>query len=189
MMTTSPNRERNHEELSGIGFTLMALMFRVRSIINPPKNLLNEIGIENGMVVVDYGCGPGSYIRDASAMVGEGGTVYAADINQLAVRSVQKLMKKHGLTIVVPVKVNGYSAPIEDNTADLIYALDMFHVIGDPGAFLTELHRIIKPGGMLVIDNGHQSREEAKKKILHSGMWEITEEREAFLRCTPVETE
>lgn len=187
-MTKSLNRERNHEDLSGIGFTLMALMFRVRSIINPPKKLLNEIGINNGMVVVDYGCGPGSYIRDASAMVGAEGRVYAADINKLAVESVQKLMKKYGLTNVVPVKVNGYSSPIDDNAADLIYALDMFHAIGDPDAFLTELHRIVKPGGMLVIDNGHQSRDEAKEKILHSGMWEITEEQEAFMRCTPVET-
>lgn len=187
-MTQPRTRERNHEDLSGIGFQLMALMFRVRSIINPPKNLLNEIGINNDMVVVDYGCGPGSYIRDASAMVGEGGTVYAADINPLAVQSVQKLMKKHGLTNVIPVKVNGYSAPIEDNTADLIYALDMFHAIGDPDTFLRELHRIAKPGGTLVIDNGHQSREEAREKILHAKVWEITEEREAFMRCTPVET-
>ncbi|WP_062399450.1 class I SAM-dependent methyltransferase [Methanogenium cariaci] len=66
----------------------------------------------------------------------------------------------------------------------------MFHSIGDPDAFLRELHRIVKPGGMLVIDDGHQPREEAKEKILHSGVWEIAEEREAFMRCTPpVETE
>ena len=186
MMTKSGNRERNHEDLSGVGFQLMALMFRVRSIIHPPKKRLDEIGIAPGMAIVDYGCGPGSYIRDASAMVGKGGTVYAADINPLAVQSVQNLMKKHGLTNVIPVKVDSYSSTIADNTADLIYALDMFHAIGDPDTFLKELHRIVKPGGVLVIDDGHQPHEDAKEKVLHSGLWNITEERETWMRCTPV---
>lgn len=188
MMTKSGNRERNHENLSGSGFQLMALMFRVRSIIHPPRNRLNEIGIAPGMVVVDYGCGPGSYVKDASAMVGPEGRVYAADINPLAVESVQKLMTKNGLTNVVPVKVNGYSSSLADNTADLVYALDMFHAIGDPDAFLTELHRIVKSDGVLVIDDGHQPHEEAREKVLHSGLWEIAEEGEAWMRCTPVET-
>lgn len=188
MMTKSGNRERNHEDLSGVGFQLMALMFRVRSIIHPPKNRLNEIGIVPGMVVVDYGCGPGSYVKDASAMVGPDGQVYAADINPLAVQSVQNLMKKHRLTNVIPVKVDGYSSTIADNTADLIYALDMFHAIGETDTFLKELHRIVKPGGMLVIDDGHQPHEDAREKILHSGLWIIAGEGETWMRCTPVTT-
>ncbi|GAB7017060.1 class I SAM-dependent methyltransferase [Methanogenium cariaci] len=188
-MTKSQKSNRNHEAMSNIGFKLMALSFRMRNMANPPEKLLDKIGIENDMVVVDYGCGPGSYIKYASAMAGAGGRVYAADIHELAIASVQKLIQKEGLKNVVPVQVNGYSSPIDDNTADLIYALDMFHSIGDPDAFLRELHRIVKPGGMLVIDDGHQPREEAKEKILHSGVWEIAEEREAFMRCTPVETE
>ncbi|KAF1078712.1 class I SAM-dependent methyltransferase [Methanogenium sp. MK-MG] len=189
MMTESRKTGRNREAMSGIGFRLMSLMFRIRNMVNPPGELLNEIGIDDGMVVVDYGCGPGSYIKDASAMVGAAGMVYAVDIHELAIASVRKLIQKEGLKNVVPVQANGYTSSIEDHTADLIYALDMFHAIGDPDAFLTELHRIVKPGGMLVIDDGHQPREAAKEKILHSGLWEITEERDAFMRCTPAETE
>ena len=188
-MTKSHNRDRNREAMSGIGFKLMSLSFHIRDMVNPPEKLLNEIGIEDGTVVVDYGCGPGSYIKYASALVGAKGTVYAADIHELAIASVRKLIEKEGLTNVIPVQVHGYSSSIADNTADLIYALDMFHAVGDPDAFLTELHRIVKPGGMLVIDNGHQSREQALEKIRHSGVWKIKEEREAFMRCTPVETE
>ena len=188
MMTKSHTRDQNREAMSGIGFKLMSLMFHVRNMMNPPEKLLNEIGIEDGMVVVDYGCGPGSYIKGASKRVGAKGRIYAVDIHELAIESVQKLIEKDGITNVIPVQADGYSSSIEENTAELIYALDMFHGIGDPDAFLTELHRIVKPGGMLVIDNGHQSREQAVEKILHSGVWDITEDGEAFMRCTPVET-
>ena len=188
-MTKTQNCDQNSERMSNIAFKLMSLLFHLRNIVNPPEKLLNEIGIETGMVVVDYGCGPGSYIMGASAMVGAGGRVYAVDIHELAIASVQKLIEKEEINNVIPVLASGYSSTIEDNTADLIYALDMFHGIGEPDAFLTELHRIVKPGGMLVIDNGHQSREQALEKIRHSGVWKIKEEREAFMRCTPVETE
>lgn len=186
-MSNKYTRKGNsRENMSGIGFRLMTLMFRIRDYISPPKDLLDNIGIEEGMVVVDYGCGPGSYIKDSSEMAGEKGLVYAADIHELAIESVKKIIKKNGLNNVVPVKVNGYQSPIGDDTADLIYALDMFHAIADPDVFLTELHRILKTGGCLVIDDGHQPREDTKKKILHSGLWEIKEERDIFLRCSPL---
>ncbi|UUX91973.1 class I SAM-dependent methyltransferase [Methanoplanus endosymbiosus] len=69
----------------------------------------------------------------------------------------------------------------------LIYALDMFHAVDDPKAFLTELHRVVKPDGVLIIDSGHQPVEDAKEKIVSSGLWEITEERDIFMRCSPLQ--
>jgi len=186
--TKSQIVEKNrYENMSNIGFGLMSLMFKVRSALNPPKRLLDEMEIKEGMTIVDYGCGPGSYIKDASEMAGDSGTVYAADINPLAVAAVDKITQKSGLKNVKTVKVDGYHCPVDDNQADLIYALDMFHAVDDPKAFLTELHRVVKPDGVLIIDSGHQPAEEAKEKIVSSGLWKITEERDIFMRCSPLQ--
>jgi hypothetical protein len=39
---------------------------------------------------------------------------------------------------------------------------------------------------VLFIDNGHQSRDEAKFKLRSSGLWEIVEETKRYLKCRPI---
>ena len=58
----------------------------------------------------------------------------------------------------------------------MVCAIDMFFIIKNPTEFLTELKRIIKRNGILVIDDGHQPRSLTKQKILDSGQWDIFEE-------------
>ena len=49
-----------------------------------------------------------------------------------------------------------------------------------------ELQRITKRDDTLVVDDGHAPREETKKKILDSGIWNIVEETKDHLKCRPV---
>jgi trans-aconitate methyltransferase len=44
-----------------LSFKLMDLAFKIRDFISPRINVLEEVGIEPGNTVLDYGCGPGSY--------------------------------------------------------------------------------------------------------------------------------
>jgi len=45
------------------------------------------------------------------------------------------------------------------------------------------MSRITRPGGVLVIDDGHQPRGMTIEKIRRAGCWTIEEETDAFLRC------
>jgi ubiquinone/menaquinone biosynthesis C-methylase UbiE len=135
---------------------------------------------------VDYGCGPGAFIKSASDKIGEKGTLYAVDIQELAIISVEKIIAKHKLKNVIPMLSDGKNSGIPGGTADLIYALDMFHMVGDPSGFLRELKRIAKQNSTLIIEDGHQSRQLAREKILQSGCWEIIEEQRRFLSCKPL---
>ena len=60
-----------------------------------------------------------------------------------------------------------------------------FELVLKPAGFLAELHRILKDDGRLVIEDGHQSRDLAKKKILASKLWTITEETKGWMVCIP----
>jgi ubiquinone/menaquinone biosynthesis C-methylase UbiE len=160
-------------------------MFTVRDLFRPPKPVLESFGIGEGMTVVDYGCGPGSFVRAASDLAGPSGTVFAVDIHPLAIRTVERITEKDGRTNIHPVLAHGYDSGLQSGTADLVYALDMFHSIPDPSAFLGELRRITRPAGMLVIDDGHQPRRSTRLKIIESGSWTIEEETKAYLRCRP----
>ena len=86
---------------------------------------------------------------------------------------------------IIPLLVTGYQSDILNNVADMVCAIDMFFIIKEPTEFLKELKRITKKEGILIIDDGHQSRSETKEKILNSKVWEIIEETRDHLKCRP----
>ena len=166
-------------------FRIMAFMFKVTDLFKSPDRKLDPFDIQQGQTVVDWGCGTGRYLRQASELVGEKGVVYAVDIQPLAVESAKKSAEKYGLKNIRPVLTDGKSVNIPPQTADLVYALDMFHMVKDTGSFLKELCRITKPNGILILEDGHQPRTLAKEKVLSSGCWKIISETKEHLRCRP----
>lgn len=174
------------ERIPNIAFRMMSLTMKVHDLFKEVDTLIEDFGIEEGYTVVDYGCGPGRYVQKASFLVGPTGRIYAADIHKLAMEKVQNLMKKHNLGNVTPVLINCYSSAIEGNAADVVYALDMFHMIKEPNSLLAELNRLTKTDGFLFIDDGHQSRTATIDKITGSGLWEIVDEKKRYLQCKPI---
>jgi len=174
------------EIIPDIAFYGMSLFFKVYYFLNPQDKYFNSFGIKPGYAAVDYGCGPGDYIKYASEAVGAEGKVYAVDIHKTAIKFVNRLIKRKHIKNVIPVLAEGYSCNIKDDTADLIYALDMFHMIENEDSFLNELNRIIKKGGVLILEDGHQKREITREKVYNSGKWVIFEESERHMKCRPV---
>jgi len=166
-------------------FKMMTFMFNFADKFKSPDKKLNPLNIQKGQTVVDYGCGTGRFLKPASGLVGESGSVYAVDIHELAIESANKMIIKYRLKNVHPVLTDGKSVNIPPQTADLVYAFDMFHMVSDTNGFLKELYRITKPDGILYLEDGHQPRAKAKEKVNNSGCWEIIEETKACLKCKP----
>jgi ubiquinone/menaquinone biosynthesis C-methylase UbiE len=173
--------------MPNLAFRMMAATFRVRDWFTDVGRLLDRFGIQTGQTVVDYGCGPGSYLKRACELVGPSGHVHAVDIHELAIEAVNRRIQTERLTnITAAVAVNG-KAPLPDETADLIYALDMFHMVRSPDTFLRDLNRICKADGVLFIDDGHQPRKASRQKIERSGAWKIVEDNKRYMKCRPVQ--
>jgi ubiquinone/menaquinone biosynthesis C-methylase UbiE len=177
------------DRMPGFAFRMMKVLFDVRDRFVSVSSLLDEFNIEPGQTVVDYGCGPGSYVKRASELAGPQGRVFALDIHELAIKAVTKRAIKEGLTNVTAVVTDRNKCSLADETADVIYALDMFHMVSDPGGLMRDLNRISKRSGFLFIDNGHQSRDEARSKIIDSGGWEIVEEKRRYMKWRPFKKE
>ena len=111
--------------------------------------------------------------------------VYAVDIHELAIKSAFRIIEKHNLKNVKPVLTDGKTVNIPQHTADIIYCLDMFHMVKDTPSFLQELNRLAKPGGTLYLEDGHQPRTSSREKVLKSGCWDILTEKKSFMVCTP----
>ena len=147
-------------------------------------NNFKTLGLKIGQTVIDYGCGPARYIKNASHSVGESGQVIAVDIHPLAIKKVKAKIDQYKLTNVKVVQGEaGYHTPIADETADVIYALDMFHMIEQPNEFLLELSRLLKQNGTIIIEDGHQSRSETIQKIRKTGILKIVQETKYHVKC------
>lgn len=129
-------------------FYLHVCFFKIRDFFYPRLNVLKEIGINPDFQVVDYGCGPGSYIISLSMMVGKNGKVFAVDSHPLAVKKVREIISRKGLNNVEAV-CSDCETGLSGNSIDIVLLYDVFHALQNPDAVLVELHRIIKPGGIL----------------------------------------
>lgn len=174
------------DRMSNWAFKMMAFIFNVTDLVKSPNQRLDTFGIQKGQTVVDWGCGTGRYLKQASEKVGDKGNVYAVDIHQLAIEKASNIINKYKLKNVQAVITDGKTVSIPSRTADLIYALDMFHMVRDTNAFLQVLCRITKPDGVLILEDGHQPRALAKEKVNHSGCWEIIIETKGYMKCRPV---
>jgi len=171
------------DRMPDAAFRMMQFFFRITDLFIQTDRKLDSFGILPGFTVVDYGCGPGRYIRKASALVGAEGRVIAVDIHELALRAVEKLAVKHSLKNVTTALTDGKKVSLPGHVADIVYALDMFHMVRYPTDFLRELARICKPGGILILEDGHQPRETARTKLEESGAWEIISGNREHLTC------
>ena len=176
---------KNQDRIPNFAFKGMAILINLRGLFPGADKRIEKYGIKPGFTVVDYGCGTGNYLKKASELVGDKGKVYAVDVHPLSRHEVETKIAKNGLQNVSFVLAENNSCAIPDKSADLIYALDMFHMVKDHLTFLTELHRILKPDGILIIENGHQSRQEALTKIASSKLWKVIDQNKEFMKCSP----
>lgn len=175
------------DRMPDFAFRMMSATMALKDRLFPTiDKRVAAFGIHEGMTVVDYGCGPGRYTVPFARLVGETGRVYAVDIQELAIEAVKRKIEKNGLRNVVPVLARGYDSGLPDHCADMVCALDMFFGLREPTTFLREVHRITKPDGVLILDDGHQSRAATLRKLEAAGCWRIIEATPDHLKCVPL---
>jgi ubiquinone/menaquinone biosynthesis C-methylase UbiE len=155
---------------SNVGFRLMALTFKIRDFVSPRVNILKEVGIKQGFHVLDYGCGPGSYILPLAEMVGRWGKIYALDMHPLAIQMAKNLALKNTFINVETIHSDCQTG-LPDNSLDAVLLYDTLHDLGDPDRVLQELHRVLKPTGVLSISDHHMKEVEIVSRLTKTGLF------------------
>jgi precorrin-6B methylase 2 len=115
---------------SDLDFRLMSLWFRLRDWFRPPIRILQEVGVESGMTVLDFGCGPGGFSLSAARLTGPEGLVYAADVHPFAIKSVQRAADKRGFKNIRTVAGEGL-ADMQEGSVDIALLYDVLHDLTD----------------------------------------------------------
>jgi len=151
-------------------FRLMALELRVRDLIRRPLKILQEAGIRDGMAVLDFGCGPGSFSLAAARLVGREGRVYALDIHPLPIRSLQRAAAKRDINNIQTM-LAGSIAEIPSESIDVILLYDILHDISDPAPAFAEMCRVLKPEGALSVSDHHLQDEALLAAVTAGGLF------------------
>jgi ubiquinone/menaquinone biosynthesis C-methylase UbiE len=158
--------------MSGVGFRLMTLAFKVRDLVRPRMNVLREAGIKSGFYVLDYGCGPGSYLAPLAKLVGLAGQIYALDIHPLAIEKVQKTAARKATTNVKTI-ASDCKTGLPDSHVDVVLLYDTFHKLYRPGDVLQELHRVLKPNGTLSFSDHHMNEKDIITGVTTTGLFQL----------------
>ncbi|WP_459194993.1 methyltransferase domain-containing protein [Halosimplex sp. J119] len=112
--------------------------------------------------VLSVGCGPGFETAEVAEDVGDEGRVLGVDVNGATLRApsgrcADRPQVSFGLGDVTDL-------PIADGRFDAAVAKQMLQFVDDVDAALSELYRVLRPGGRLAVVAG-----DSDTQVLHSG--------------------
>lgn len=150
----------------------MALSYKVRDFFAPRKNVLKEAALKEGSSVLDFGCGPGSYLRPLAKIVGPSGKIYALDVHPLAIQMVEQLAARKRLPNITTILSDCQTA-LPDQHLDAILLYDVLHEFERPGEVLRELHRVLKPAGVLSVSDHHLQEDQVLSRLTQGGLFRV----------------
>jgi precorrin-6B methylase 2/mono/diheme cytochrome c family protein len=116
-----------------------------------PELLMSALQIQRGATVADIGSGTGYFTWRLAEAVGPKGKVYAVDVQQSMLDLTRTAVSEHKLANVEYVLATDTSPRLPERSVDLVFIAYAYHEFGDPGAMMTAIRRVLKPGGRVLI--------------------------------------
>jgi ubiquinone/menaquinone biosynthesis C-methylase UbiE len=136
-------------------------------------DLLDDAAINpSGAVVLDAGCGFGFTLVTLRWL--GAARCYGIDVSERMVRSIQdylpRLPEQYGDAIEVCTGTVA-AMPYPDNSFDAVLSLEAISHYLDVDAFISDAARVLRPGGVLVIRDGNNSRNPRARRRAFA-LWE-----------------
>ncbi|NJE02912.1 class I SAM-dependent methyltransferase [Thermococcus sp. MV11] len=112
-----------------------------RYVDRTEKWLIFSMMETRGGKALDLGCGTGNYTLELKK---RGFDVIGLDASE----GMLRIARSKGLNCIMG---DAYSLPFPDESFDLVLSVTMFEFIHEPERVLAEIHRVLKPGGEVII--------------------------------------
>ena len=123
---------------------------KIRRWIQSPRKILKPF-INEGMTVLDIGCGPGYFSIDLAQMVGKSGKVIAADLQEGMLHKVKEKIDGTELEERIFLhKCEEDRIGLSEKT-DFVLAFYVIHELPNSDDFFNEIFSILKPNGKIYI--------------------------------------
>ena len=116
------------------------------------RHTIDQAGVRKGHVVLDLAGGTGDLAKEFAHRVGTSGHVVLADINAAMLIQGRRRMVDGGVAGNLSIaQVDAQNLPFDDGTFDCIAVAFGLRNVTDKSAALHSMHRVLKPGGKLLI--------------------------------------
>jgi SAM-dependent methyltransferase len=111
----------------------------------------HSLGVRSlaGLRAVDVGCSAG-FIADELAL--DGAEVSGVDIDE---PGLARARERFGDRVDFRL-ARGEDLPFDDDSVDLVVLNHIYEHVVDPGAVVADIHRVLRPGGVLYLGVGHR---------------------------------
>jgi len=129
------------------------------------ENILRIVGVEKGKIVLDFGCGFGTYTIPAARIVCREGHVYALDKDGKVLNELMRRARSAGLGNITRIDASGkLKIELARESVDIVLLYDVFHShyfpqVGNRRKLLGEIHMVLKRDGFLSVYPKHMESE------------------------------
>ncbi|MFQ6074510.1 MAG: class I SAM-dependent methyltransferase [Candidatus Bathyarchaeia archaeon] len=136
------------------------LLVKATRVFEDARQNMIRVGVQEGMRVVDLGCGFGFYTFAMSDLVGPEGTVYALDHSPDCINHITMRAKDSGRRNIEAILSKAEDTGLPSDSVDIILIVLVLHDIEDKERAVRECYRVLKPSGLLAInEEGAMPRE------------------------------
>jgi len=108
--------------------------------------------LKPGMKLLDCGCGPGTITVGLAEAVTPG-SVVGVDLEPSQVALAEKTAAERGIKNARFEVASVYQLPFPDCSFDVVFSHALFEHLVEPPAALHEIHRVLRPGGMVALSS------------------------------------
>ena len=112
---------------------------------------LKRIGLRTGEKALEIGCGVGVYTPVAASAVAPAGVLHAIDVQPRMVEATRDRLREDAVMNAHVQVADAAALPFEDASIDRVFLISAFPEVLDKPAALREIHRVLRPDGVLSI--------------------------------------
>jgi len=116
-----------------------------------PERVLDAVGLRAGMTVAEVGAGRGYFTVKLARRVGPSGVVYANDIDDGALETLDERCDEEDLENVTVVHGDVDDPRLPDDTLDMVFLVYALHDFTYPVEVLENLRSSLRPGATVVL--------------------------------------
>lgn len=110
-----------------------------------------RLNLRDGDKVLDIGCGPGWFWQAATPLVPDRLELTLADQSQGMVGEALERCRGVKQWTVAGVEADAGALPFDDDSFGAVIAMHMLYHVPDQQKAIAEMHRVLKPGGLLAV--------------------------------------
>jgi arsenite methyltransferase len=127
----------------------LEVLYATRDVLRRRRLVREALAAQPGERILDVGCGPGFYVTELLDQVGPDGSVVGVDGSPQMIAVAQQ--RSGGRENVEFHLADAVALPVGDEEFDAALSVQVLEYVADATTALTEMHRVVRPGGRVVV--------------------------------------